>query len=116
MTEKERGIQQTSSFVVFLTEHDLLSMFIDDANNIFIVSNALERLKSKYISINLYTLALAYILTYNFVVCITKAWVINLSTYIHSCNRYCIWLCNCRHYTYSERFDEEKTGRKVCQK
>ena len=84
MTEKERGIQQTSSFVVFLTEHDLLSMFIDDANNIFIVSNALERLKSKYISINLYTLALAYILTYNFVVCITKAWVINLSTYTHA--------------------------------
>ena len=73
MTEKERGIQQTSSFVVFLREQDLSSMFIDDVNTIFIVSNALERLKSKYISrnsttIHLYTLALAYILTYNFVV------------------------------------------------
>ena len=67
MTEKERGIQQTSNFVVFLREQDLSSMFIDDANNIFIVSNAIERLKSKYIKfsrnstkIHLYTLALAY--------------------------------------------------------
>ena len=77
MTEKERGIQQTSSFVVFLREQDLSSMFIDDAHNIFTVSNALERLKSKYISrkstkIHLYTLALAYT-AYNFVVYITKA-------------------------------------------
>ena len=48
MTEKERGIQQTFTFVVFLGEQDLSSMFIDDANNIFMVSNALEQLHPQF--------------------------------------------------------------------